>query len=155
MGKLAVVVMALLCFGMAGGAYFVSIHQPTQTMNQAEVVEGTVTSTAVESQDDTYVPVVTYEYQFEGETYTNDQIKLVGSVGFASPGGAEAFLESYAAGDTVSVNVVPQTPSKSFLERGSAGLTMYGIIGFLGLLGLFSVIALVGDLLGVEAIDIK
>lgn len=159
MGRLAVVLMAVLCFGMAGGVYYVAVQQPAQTVDNTATVEGTVVSTTIETTTSdtstTYGPVVTYEYQYEGQTYTNDQIKLVGSVGFQSPGGAEEYLESYDAGDTVTVHVDSDDPSTSYLERGSAGLMIYGVIGFLGFIGLLSVVALVGDLLGVEAVDIK
>jgi hypothetical protein len=159
MGRLAVVLVALLCFGMAGGTYYLTVHEPSQTMREAETVQGTVQSTDVESQTGdsgkTYVPVVTYEYRFEGDTYTNDRIELVGSVGFDSPHRAEEFLQSYRAGDTVTVYVPPGTPSNAFLKRGSVGGLVYGVIGFLGFLGLSSVFALVADLVGIEAVDIK
>jgi hypothetical protein len=159
MGRLAVVLVAVLCVGMAGGVYVLSIHQPTQTVERAETVTGTVTATSIDSQSTdsgaTYAPVVTYEYRFDGATYTSTQIELVGSVGFQSPGGAEAFLQSYAAGDTVTVHVDPRNPTTAFLQRGSVGFLIYGVIGFLGFVGVLSVIALVGDVLGVGAIDIK
>ncbi len=159
MGRLAVILFALLCFGMAGGTYVVAVHQPTQTMQRAEPVDGVVTSTEVASQStdngNQYYPVVTYEYQFDGQTYTNDDYSLVGGAPAGSPGRAEEFLEDYTAGQQVTVYVVPGNPSNSFLRRGSAGLTIYAVVGALGLLGALGLAALVADLLGVEAVDIK
>ena len=159
MGRLAVVLMAVLCFGMAGGAYYLAIYQPTQTWQDTESVQGTVESTEVvqETGEDgpQYVPVVTYSYTYGGETYTNDEYSLVGGPAGETPGQARDALEPYSAGESVSVHVVSSDPSEAYLERGSTGIFMYCIVGFLALMGGLSVFALVADLLGVEAVDIK
>lgn len=159
MGRLAVVVMGVLCLGAAGGVYVIGIQQPAQAWDSAETVEGTITATDVETSSSdagsAYSPVVTYEYDFDGQTYTNDRLALLGGVGFETPSGAEDYLESFAAGDSVTVYVVPASPSESFLERGSAGLVIYGIIGFFALVGLLCLFAAVADLYGVEAVNIK
>jgi len=159
MGRLAVVFVVLLCFGMAGGTYYLAIYQPTQTWQETEPVEGTVQSTEVvrESGEDGphYVPVVTYEYTYDGQTYTNDEYSLVGGPAGETPGEAEDALEPYSTGESVTVHVVSSGPSESYLQRGSVGTLLYGIVGLLVFMGLFSVFALVADLLGVEAVDIK
>jgi len=158
-GKLAVFLMAVLCFGMACGAYYLAIYQPTQTWQDTESVQGTVESTDVvrESGENgpQFVPVVTYRYSYEGETYTNDDYSLVGGPAGETPGQAREALEPYSAGESMTVHVVSSRPSESYLERGSTGAFMYGIVGFLALMGGLSVFALVADLLGVEAVDIR
>lgn len=159
MGRLGVVLFIVLCFGMAGGTYMLTIHQPTRTMQKAVTVEGTVTATDVvsgsTSRGSSYSAVITYEYRFDGQTYTNDDYALVGGPSFVSPRGAREFLESYTAGDRVTVYVVPQNPSNSFLKRGAVGLYAYAIMAGLVLLGLLGVVGLVGDLRGAEWVDIK
>jgi hypothetical protein len=144
---------------MAGGAYYLLVYEPTQTAQRAATVEGTVVATDIDTSTSdsgtTYGPVVEYEYRYEGRTYTNDNIELVGDPGFPTPGGAEEFLQSYAAGDTVTVHVDTEHPETSYLQRGSVGLFPYAIVAFLSLLGVLSVVALVGDLLGADWVDIK
>lgn len=159
MGKLAVVLFVALCFGMAGGAYYLAIYQPSQTWQGTEQVDGTVQSTEVvrESGENgpQFVPVVTYEYRYDGQTYTNDEYSLVGGPAGETRGAAEEVLEGYSAGESVTVHVVGSNPSESYLERGSPGTLLYGIVAFLGFMGGLGIFALVADLLGVEAVDIK
>jgi hypothetical protein len=159
MGRLAVVAFVLMCFGMAGGAYYLMVQQPTQTAQRADTVEGTVVATDIDTSTSdsstTYGPVVEYEYRYAGQTYTNDNIRLVGDPGFPSPGGAEEYLQSYTAGDTVTVHVDSENPERSYLERGSVGLLAYGIVAFLAFLGGLGVVALVADLRGADWVDIK
>lgn len=159
MGRIAVVLFVVLCFGMAGGVYVLGVQQPTQAFDEAVTVDGTVQSAEVESgTSDTgvrYSPNITYQYRFDGQTYTNDDYVLVGGVSAGTPGTAEEVVDSYSVGQSVTVYVVPDDPSNSFLKRGSVGLFFYGILGFLGFLGVLGVVALVGDLLGAEWVNIK
>jgi hypothetical protein len=110
-------------------------------------VQGTVDSTEVvrESGEDgpQYVPVVSYRYGHEGETCSNDEYSLVDGPTGETPDQARETLEPYSVGGSVTVHVVPSSPSESYLERGSTGLFMYGIVGFLVFVGGSSVFALV------------
>lgn len=158
MGRLAVLLMVGFCFAVAGSTYYLAFHQPAQTMQRAETVQGTIDSTdiVVQSGDTSsgYAPVVRYEYSYRGETYTSDQYSLVGGAPAGSRSTVSDFLDQYTAGQTVTVYVDPQDPSNSFLTRGSVGLPFYGAIGFFVFVGGLSLVALVADLLGVEAVTI-
>jgi len=159
MGRLGVVLFVVLSIAMAGGVYYISIYQPTQTWQDTEPVEGTVQSTDVERQNTDngfeYRPVVTYQYSYDGRTFTNDDFSLVGDASTEGPRGAEEKIEPYSAGETVTVEVVTTDPSRSYLERGSVGFKFYGIVVFLAFLGGVGVLALVADILGVDAVEIK
>lgn len=158
MGRLGVVLFVLLCAAMAGGVYYVTIHQPTEELNRVETVDGTVEATDIDRETGdngpTWSPVVTYTYTYEGESYTSDEFKHPGTTG-GSQSDAEETLSEYAAGDSVTVYVDPENPSFSFLVKGSVPVLMYPIVGFLGLMSLVGVFALVDDLLGLGFVNIK
>jgi len=164
MGKLAVLVFVIFCVGVAGGVYYVAVHQPNQTVQEAEQIEGTIVSTDIEVQSSTdtssggdFAPVVTYEYTVDGETYTSDRYSLVGGGLPTGVTRAEAgeHLEPYSAGQPIQVHVVPDDPTVSFVERGSTGGWIYALVGFFGLVGALGVFAIVDDLLGLGYANIK
>jgi hypothetical protein len=139
---------------LAGGWSFYQGGQEA-TENAVEV-EGTVLSTSIvevevsdeEGRHIEYAPEIAYRYTVEGESYTSMSI---------CPGTAEGceasnargrdevadFLTQYPEGEPVTIYVLPDEPSRSFLANTESGfigyLFMMGIGGVLVLGGLFAV----------------
>lgn len=155
----------VLLFGVAmvaGGWHF---HQDTQqAVENAVETEGTVVSSVVardEVEDDDgpdveYYPEIEYRYVYEGETYTSTSICPGTAEGCEASnykedrGRVEAFVSRYPEGATVTVYVLPDEPSRSFLvetESGSmAYFIMMGIGAIAGLGGLVTVLGGVKEL---------
>lgn len=108
-----------------------------QTADAGVETDGTVVETNIqteweedgtdqsEKQDEerVYYAQVTYNYTVEGETYTSSSWKVPplatepAGTEFESQQEAEAFLEDYEPGDSLTVYYLPEDPSQSFVEK--------------------------------------
>lgn len=117
-------------------------------LDRAETVEATVTTSTVERRRDTrqtdegavgreryvYSPVVRFRYEYDGETYENDDKSYNMPFGAVpSESRAESKAQGYPEGETVTVYVDPENPENGFLEvdetRQKTGAFFLGVIG--------------------------
>lgn len=90
-------------------------------------VTGAVTETGVEQVEgsrgrDAYVPTVTFQYQFEGATYTSDKIYPGESQPrYSNRATAESRVPDVTAGDTVTAYVDPDAPGEAYLRETRSG----------------------------------
>lgn len=82
-------------------------------------VDGTVTSSEVERDSSrrgvSYDPDIEYEYSYNGQTYSNDNVKPgAGSISM-SRSEAESLVSNYSEGDVVTVYIDAESPSTSWL----------------------------------------
>ncbi|GAP12005.1 hypothetical protein BECAL_03205 [Bellilinea caldifistulae] len=69
----------------------------------------------------TYSPVVRFEYQVAGITYTGDRMGIGPSVAISNRRKVEERIAYYPAGKNVPVFYNPQNPSEAVLEAGKTG----------------------------------
>jgi hypothetical protein len=119
-GPLGIALALLLGLGAIGyGGY--SYTAQTSALNAAEPVDATVVSTSVETVDQrrgvAYRPRATFNYTYEGETYTSSNV-YPGPLPreFGSEADARAQLRGYEAGATVTAHVPSDAPGNAFLE---------------------------------------
>lgn len=111
-------------------------YLPGRAADEADVtVEGTVVSTEVQEnmagQNDSYAPVVTYRYQYDGQTYKSDNLEAgLGAKQYQNESTAESIVAQYAEGDRVTVHLDTDEPSGSFLRPPSHGLFEYVLVLF-------------------------
>lgn len=121
--RLSTPVLLFLIFGsLYTGALLYDYHGQTSTIEDVETVEGVVLDTEYEEQGGRttdYIPIVTYEYEFNGETYTNDQVFPEGFItrSDGTEGGVQSRLDSYEASNTTTVYVDPDDPDTAVLEK--------------------------------------
>lgn len=131
-----------------------TLHQEAQQAT-ADAVEtdGTVLSTSIDEIEvaneegggthTEYAPEVRYRYSFEGETFTSTSIcpgsaEVCAAAEHGDRDDAESFLSRYPENETVTVYVVPDDPTTSFLvDTESGSLFRYMLMG-LGALILLS-----------------
>lgn len=144
---------------MAGGWH---LHQDAQQATETAIqTEGTVISSAVardEVEDDDgpdvqYYPKIEYRYTFEGETYTSTSICPGTAEGCEASNykddrtRVEEFVSQYPEGETTTVYVLPDQPSRSFLVKTDSGSIAYFILMGIGALAsLGGLLALGGGL---------
>lgn len=112
----------------------------------AEPVNATVESATMAGEDGSrFAPVVVYRYQYEGQTYRNDN--LFPGVPTHQTTGDRAFTLSheYEAGDRITVYVDEDDPSQSFVFKEFAFRPLLGFIGGGVFIGGLSVIMFVWD----------
>ena len=85
------------------------------TVTGARVVRKVTTGTEDEGESVSYVPVVEYRYELNGQTYTSARIAFAES-GYGSFGRAEQNLAKYPAGGAVKVLYDPANPASAVLE---------------------------------------
>ena len=146
-GKLRIVLAIVAGIGfMAYGAY--SYNAQTSALNSPETVDATIASTSVEYDDTgkgySYYPQATFEYTYEGETYTSSNVYPAGlQKGFGSREDARAILKGYEVGEPVTAYVPPNSPGKAYLKRQSSNkpYIALGAGTFLFLLGMYKALA--------------
>ena len=134
-----VFVIGLVVLGVGTYSYVTD----TASLDGRVEVTGTVTETGVEQVEgsrgrDAYVPTVTFEYQFEGATYTSDKIYPGESQPrYSDSATAAARLPEVTAGDTVTAFVDPSAPGEGYLKESRSGQATVALItGFcIALLG--------------------
>lgn len=150
------VVLLLIGTALVAGGW--TFHQDAQqaTENAIEmdgtVVSSVVTEVEVEDEDGShieYAPEIEYRYTYEGTTYTSTSI-CPGTVEACEASNArdresvEEFLSQYPEGETVTVYVLPDDPSRAFLVKTDSGsIAHYMLIGFgaITVLGGFGAVA--------------
>ena len=157
--------LLLLGIGLVVGGW--QFHQGAQhaTENAIET-EGTVLSAALTEKNGSgpnrdgtgsnsgYVPEIEYRYTYEGETYTSTSICPGTAEGceasnIRSQDDVEGFLSQYPEGETVTVYVVPDEPSRAFLiETDSGSLAHFMMMGIGALLLLSSLESVASSLKG-------
>jgi hypothetical protein len=133
------VLIALVCLaGMTYGGY--DYVQQTEAVDDAVAVEATIQEASVyhsESRGDSnYHVQVEFTYQFRGREYTGDQL-FPGSISksYDTRSDAQAAIEPYETGETVSAYVDPADPGDGFLERQTiTSPFVFVAIGAIGLL---------------------
>ncbi|AZH24483.1 DUF3592 domain-containing protein [Haloplanus aerogenes] len=122
-GRVGIALTLLIGLASIGfGAY--SYSTQSAALSSAETVEGTITSTSIEKHSTkgvSYTPQATFNYTYEGETYTASNV-YPGTLAreFDTESAARAELEGYDAGDTVTVYVPTDSPAKGYLQRESS-----------------------------------
>lgn len=122
------------------GAY--SYSTQSAALDSAVEVDATISSTSVEERPgkrNEYAPRATFEYTYEGETYTSSNV-YPGELPreFGSREDARSELEGYEPGSTVTAYVPPDTPGNAFLKYKSTNKPFL-VIGF-GILFVIGVI---------------
>lgn len=159
-------VFLLVGVAVTGGGWYLYEDARYATENAVEVDATVVSSEVTEEREDddddgdydtVYSPRVQYRYTYEGETYTNGDICPGAGSGCGAAQDretrqrAQEFLADYEEGETVTVYVLPNEPSRSYLvDRDSPSNTyfiMMGIGGLFAVLGLYAVVSNVADLL--------
>lgn len=120
-GTLQVLLALVVGLGAMGyGVY--SYTEQSAALDSGVEVDATVSDTAIEERsgrrDTDYTPVVTFEYTYEGETYTSSNV-YPGPLGreFDTREAARERLDEYEPGDTVTAYVPSDSPGNGFLER--------------------------------------
>ena len=111
-------VLAVALVGAGGYGYV----QQGQAVDDAVTVQATVDSARVERIDSRrsidYEPEIEYTYEYQGETYTSEQVFPGPTIRtYSDRSSAESVVRSYEPGTTVRAYVRPSAPSDAFLIR--------------------------------------
>ena len=143
-GGLLMLVLSIAITGF--GVY--DYTQQSDAVASAVEVDATITETGIDTVSTRrggadYKPTVSFEYQFEGTEYTAHNIyPSAVEPDYGTRSDAEAELEGYAVGDTVTAYVDPDTPGSAFLknEESSSPLKFAAIGGIAFLLSVKSML---------------
>lgn len=119
------VVFVIAGIGLAG--YGVTEYQNQQSdIQEAVQIEGTVESTDVDeisssgtSSNEQYEPVVEYIYTYEGQEYTSESVYPGLEKQFGTEEEAQEVTGQYSPGQTTTVYVNEEDPSRAFLIEES------------------------------------
>jgi hypothetical protein len=111
-------VLAVALVGAGGYSYV----QQGQAVSDAVTVQATVDSARVERIETRrgvdYEPEIEYTYEYQGETYTSEQVFPGPTIRtYSDRSNAESIVRSYEPGTTVRAYVRPSAPSNAFLIR--------------------------------------
>jgi hypothetical protein len=116
-------VLLLVFLGIFGGMGFVPTYQHNIAVQENQPTTAEITSHDIEvreSDDDTdYVPVITYTYTVNGETYTDDNLypgRFTRTKGSRSS--AQSMLDNYPLGEEFTVHYNPENHGQAYLRRG-------------------------------------
>ncbi|MFC3477438.1 DUF3592 domain-containing protein [Halobacterium litoreum] len=137
-GKLQIALTLLVGVATVGyGAY--SYDAQTAALDSTVEVDATLTDVSVEEhagKGDTYSPKATYEYTYEGETYTSANVypgKLPRE--FGSREKARSQIDG-GPGDTITAHVPTDDPGNAFLKHKTSDKPLLVVgFGFLFVLG--------------------
>ena len=104
--------------------------------------EGAVVSTADSPATGGYKPVVRYTYTYDGQEYTSDSVYPGPEKRFNSEEVARSVATQVSPGQTVTVYVNQQNPSRAFLIEKKTNFQPFiymGVGGLLALTGVYSV----------------
>jgi len=145
-GTLQIALALLVGFGAMGyGTY--SYSSQSAALDSTETIDATIVSTSIERINerrgtDDYSPQATFNYTYEGETYTSSHMYPGGVTHeFETKEDARAKLEGYEPGATVTAYVPTDSPGKAFVKHESSNKPLY-IIGFGALLALGTVVSI-------------
>jgi hypothetical protein len=86
-----------------------------------------------------YTPLITYEYEVEGQTYTSTQVRVMGFAATNMQSVSSKKLEAYPVGDAVEVHYNPFKPEDALLEIDPKKFNVPMIIGIVcGLVVLYA-----------------
>lgn len=89
----------------------------------AEVTDVGVKEVEASRGRDAYVPVATFQYEYQGTSYTSDRLYPGRSQPqYEDKMIAQERLSEYAAGQSVTAYVDPEAPGQAFLEDSRSGL---------------------------------
>lgn len=123
------------------GAY--DYTQQSEAIENSVEVDATITGKSVESvtggsaTGTKFDPVVTFEYSYEGESYTgNDIYPSTTSKNYDTKSKAKSAIGEYEKGETVTAYVNPDSPSEAFLENEeSSSPLLFAGVGVVFVLG--------------------
>ena len=115
------VYLLLLAVALVGAGGY-SYVQQGQAVDTAVTVQATVDSAQVERIDSRrsidYEPEIKYTYEYQGETYTSEQVFPGPTIRtYSDRSNAESIVRSYEPGTTVQAYVRPSAPGDAFLVR--------------------------------------
>ncbi|WP_254840598.1 DUF3592 domain-containing protein [Natronomonas marina] len=156
LGALALIVVSLAA---AVALWQLVIAAPSAAAENADTqVEGTVVDTELargtadcgEARSTTYSPSVTYRYTYEGTTYRSENLYPGPSEGtaYCDRSEAQAVVDRYPEGSTVTVHIDGDRPDRSFLETEPIEWNDYVPVAFPLLFALMGLIGLVKELTG-------
>lgn len=113
--------LLVLAVALTGGGGY-SYVQQGQAVSDAVTVQATVDSAQVERIDSRrsidYEPEIEYTYEYQGETYTSEQVFPGPTIRtYSDRSKAQSVVRSYELGTTVQAYVRPSAPSNAFLIR--------------------------------------
>lgn len=138
-----VFVASILFFGVAMLGYGAYSHtSQSEALDSTETVNATITSSSVEyltGKGGEYRPQATFNYTYEGETYSSSTIYPGGvTKTFLTEQKAQTEIEEYDPGAIVTVHVPTDTPGDAFLKTDTTDRPLY----FLGAGALLSVVSI-------------
>ena len=136
--------LLLLATGLLGlGGY--DYVQQSQAVNNAVAVQATVTDAHVDrlegGQGIDYEPEIQYTYNYQGETYTSEQVfPSTGIRTYSDRSKAESVVKSHEPGTTARAYVSPADPGDAFLIRERTPFPLRAIVvgGFLSVIGVLA-----------------
>jgi len=138
-----------LVIGVAIAGYGVyDYQQQTDALANTTTVEATITDIDIETVSQRrgrtdYQPTVAFEYEYDGTTYTGDDIRPANiAQDYDTRSAARGALDGYEVGETVTAYVNPTSPGDAFLEdkRSDGPVRFVAIGGVLALVGAGSAI---------------
>ncbi|ERH08942.1 MAG: hypothetical protein J07HX64_00694 [halophilic archaeon J07HX64] len=137
-------IVVVLFFGIIMLGYGAYSHtSQSAALDQTETVNATISSTSVEyfaGRGGEYSPRASFNYTYEGETYTSSTVYPGGvTPRFSSEDNARAELEGYDPGAIVTAYLPTDSPDDAFLKTETTDRPLY----FLGAGALLSVVSLV------------
>ena len=78
-----------------------------------------------------YTPLITYEYEVEGQVYTNNRVRVQAYVATNMQSVSRKKLEEYPVGSAVTVHYDPFNPEDALLEIDAAKINVPMIIGII------------------------
>jgi hypothetical protein len=138
----AATLLLLVGVGLTGYGVYDNTQQ-SNALEDAVEVNATITDVGTERVDLKFVPHVEYTYEYRGQSYTGTNLYASDLVTpFEQRSGAEAAVEEYERGATVTAYVDPADPDDAFLEhRSSTGpSTTTGVGALLAIVGTVSLL---------------
>jgi hypothetical protein len=150
-GAVVIIVIGVAMAGFGGYNY----QQTQSDLNNAVEAEGSIENVditrdvtrrdrdddGIKEEEVSWTPNVEYTYTYQGQQYTSDSIRPgVAGESFDSRPAAVDVTEQFSAGQSVTVYVNSEEPSRAFLIKDSSFLLEYAFMGIGGLavlLGLY------------------
>jgi|APHM01.1.fsa_nt_gi Protein of unknown function (DUF3592). len=127
------IVIVLVGFGLIFLGYNTYTSQ-NQALENPVNVSATVTNTAIQEDNSRrggidYQPVIEYEYSFEGQEYTSDNMYPGGQSpkDYNLQSNAEEMLDDYEEGTEINVSVPPGSPGEAFIKAKETNSPLFFI----------------------------
>lgn len=150
------VLLAFLVGGLALAGFGWTTYQNQQSdIQQAVTVEGTIERTDVvfegsnhSSGSGHYEVVIRYTYTYDGQEYTSESVYPGPEKQFGDKRNARAVADRYSPGQTTTVYVNRERPSRAFLIEEKSNFMSFIAMGLGGLLALAMGSGLVKEIVG-------